>query len=77
MLLGKESDLLMEPQDSHIDNETFFKKASQKGFLGELWYFLRTSKKWWMLPLILSFLVMGIFLVLAKTAVAPFIYTLF
>lgn len=67
----------MEDLDSHADKEAFFKNASQKGFGGELWYFLRTSKKWWMLPLIISFLVMGVVLVLAKTAAAPFIYTLF
>jgi hypothetical protein len=67
----------MEDLDSHADKEALFKKAPQHGFGGELWFFLKTSKKWWMLPLILAFLVMGVVLVLAKTAAAPFIYTLF
>jgi hypothetical protein len=67
----------MEDNDSQVDKERLFKETAQKGFAGELWYFLRTSKKWWMLPLIISFLVMGVVLVLAKTAAAPFIYTLF
>ena len=67
----------MERSNSHVDNEALFKAAPQKGFWGELWYFLKTSKKWWMLPLLISFLVMGVVLVLAKTAAAPFIYTLF
>jgi len=38
---------------------------------------LRTSRKWWMLPLLVLFLLLGVILVLGQTAVAPFIYTLF
>jgi hypothetical protein len=67
----------MQHPESQADNEALFKEASQQGFWGELWYFLRTSRKWWMVPLLISFLLMGVFLVLAKTAAAPFIYTLF
>jgi hypothetical protein len=67
----------MAHTDSPGDNEALFKNASRHGFFGELWYFLRTSKKWWMLPLLVSFVLMGVVLVLAKTAIAPFIYTLF
>jgi hypothetical protein len=66
-----------ERSDLHDDNEALLKAASNTGFWGEVWYFLRISKKWWMLPLIISFVALGILLVLAKTAVAPFIYTLF
>ena len=46
--------------------------------LHELWRFLRTRKKFWLLPI---FIVLGLFgslLVLTQgSAVAPFIYTLF
>jgi hypothetical protein len=68
---------MRERPDFHEDNEALLKGASNTGFWGEVFYFLKTSKKWWMLPLIVSFVAMGILLVLAKTAVAPFIYTLF
>jgi len=68
---------MRERSDLHEDNEALLKAASNKSFWGEVWYFLKTSKKWWMLPLIVSFVAIGILLVLAKTAVAPFIYTLF
>jgi hypothetical protein len=68
---------MTDRSDFHEDNEALLKAASNKSFWGEVWYFLKTSKKWWMLPLIVSFVAMGILLVLAKTAVAPFIYTLF
>ncbi|WP_166454473.1 DUF5989 family protein [Lacisediminimonas profundi] len=44
----------------------------------ELWRFMRVRKKFWMLPILLSMLLLGGLLVLAKgSAVAPFIYTLF
>jgi hypothetical protein len=47
-------------------------------FLSELWMFMRVRKKFWLLPILLSLLVFGGLIVLAKgSAVAPFIYTLF
>lgn len=47
-------------------------------FLKELWAFMRTRKKYWMLPVLVVMILLGSLLVLAQgTAVAPFIYTLF
>ncbi len=47
-------------------------------FLKEFWAFLRTRKKYWLLPILLIMLIVGALLVLAQgSAVAPFIYTLF
>ena len=47
-------------------------------FLGDLWGFLRTRKKFWLLPLILVLLVFGALIVFTGgSAIAPFIYTLF
>jgi hypothetical protein len=47
-------------------------------FLAELWKFLRVRKKFWMLPIILIMLILGELLALAeRSAIAPFIYTLF
>ncbi len=47
-------------------------------FIAELWQFLRVRKKFWLLPIILSMLLLGGLLVLAQgSAIAPFIYTLF
>jgi hypothetical protein len=44
----------------------------------ELWEFLRTRKKWWLTPIILFLLLLGLLIVLTSgSAVAPFIYTLF
>jgi len=47
-------------------------------FLREFWGFLRSSKKFWMLPVMILLVILGALLVLAQTtAVAPFIYTIF
>ncbi len=47
-------------------------------FLAEFWAYMRTRKKFWLLPIIVFSLVFGALLFLAQTtALAPFIYTLF
>ena len=44
----------------------------------ELWGFLRVRKKFWLLPLIVMLLMLGVIISLtAGSALAPFIYTLF
>jgi len=47
------------------------------GPLGEFWYFLNRTRKWWMVPIILSLLAASALLVMSGTALAPLIYTLF
>ena len=51
--------------------------ASDVGLVREIVYFLRQNKKWWLLPVLLILLPLGLLLILSGTAVAPFIYTLF
>jgi hypothetical protein len=47
-------------------------------FVTQMWRFLETRKKLWMLPIIVVSVLLGGLLVLAKgSVVAPFIYTLF
>ena len=44
----------------------------------EFWAFMKQEKKYWLAPLLLMFLLLGLLLVFSQTsAVAPFIYTLF
>jgi len=46
--------------------------------LQDLWAFMKVRKKFWLAPIIIVMLLLGILLVLAQgSAVAPFIYTLF
>jgi len=47
-------------------------------FLKELWGFLRTRKKWWLLPIIITLALLGLLIIFTEgSAVAPFVYTLF
>ena len=47
-------------------------------FVGEMWSFLRTRKKYWLVPAMVLLAIFGALIVLSSgTAVAPFIYTLF
>ena len=47
------------------------------GVLGELWAFITHNKKWWLTPILLMLLLLGVLIVLGGTGAAPFIYTLF
>jgi len=44
--------------------------------LSEVWAFAWQNKAWWLIPLVVILLIMGI-LIFSGQAVAPFIYTLF
>lgn len=47
-------------------------------FLSEFWQFLKARKIWWLAPIVIVLLILGIVIWLAESsAVAPFIYTIF
>ncbi len=44
----------------------------------EFWEFLRVRKKFWLMPIVLVLLMLGLLIVVtSNTALAPFIYALF
>jgi hypothetical protein len=46
--------------------------------LRELFTFLRQEKKWWLIPLCVTLVLMTILIVVAESsAIAPFVYSLF
>lgn len=47
------------------------------GIAGEMLGFLRASGKWWLAPMIVVLLLIGLAIVLAGTAAGPFIYAAF
>ena len=51
--------------------------AKRWGLAREILGFLRETKKWWLTPIILAVLLLGILVTLGATGAAPFIYTLF
>ncbi len=47
-------------------------------FLFEFWNFIKIRKKFWLLPILVTLLLLGGLLVLTQgSAISPFIYTLF
>ena len=47
-------------------------------FIKDLWDFMRDRKKFWLAPIIIVLVLLGVLIVVAQgSAVAPFIYTLF
>ncbi len=44
----------------------------------EVWYYLKHTKRWWLVPLVFLFIVLSFIVIFAETSVfAPLIYTLF
>ena len=52
-------------------------REPEPGLLSEIWTFIREEKIWWMGPIILALLLVGVLVALTSTGAAPFIYTLF
>lgn len=53
-------------------------RMSRLGVLKELFLFLRETKRWWLAPIIIMLVLLGILIFLTESsAVLPFIYTLF
>ena len=64
-----------------VDRKTSFEEAGEEkqvSLLREFMEMLQENKKYWMLPMILVFLLLGLgVLMTSNPAVAPFIYSLF
>ncbi len=52
-------------------------EEARTGLTAEFVDFLKDNKKWWLAPIIISILGLGLLVMLGGTAAAPFIYTLF
>jgi hypothetical protein len=59
------------------DFERLAHQQRERGLIGEFWDFLRYNKKWWLFPIFIVLILLGLLTLLSGTALAPFIYTLF
>jgi hypothetical protein len=51
---------------------------SKLSILREFWAFLKVRKKWWLTPIVVVTVLLGVLIVFGQSsALAPFIYTLF
>ena len=67
-------------EDNSADSQGEFEKLQdeqQLGLIAEFWLFIKEEKKWWLTPIILVLLGVGVLVALTSTGAAPFIYTLF
>ena len=64
-----------------LDDRGQFERAATEaaniGVVSELWGFLRSNRKWWLLPILAVMVIFSLLILLSGTGVAPFIYTLF
>jgi len=57
----------------------FQRQAEQAppGIVREFIDFVLHNKKWWLIPIVVSLLILGLLVLVSGSGVAPFIYTLF
>jgi hypothetical protein len=65
--------------DDNSEKSDFVAQAAEDrtSLAGEFTDFLKENKKWWLAPIIIAILGLGLLVLLGGTAAAPFIYTLF
>lgn len=67
-------------EEHDLEHQSEFERQaeqSQPGLLREFADFLVHNKKWWLVPIVLVLLLLGILVILGGSGAAPFIYTLF
>ena len=64
------------PFGRKIEADEFRRQAlgKQPGVLAEFVEFLLHEKKWWLAPIVIALLLLGVLVFLASTPAAPFIY---
>ena len=62
-----------------MSSASFERQAGEQrvSALRQLWEFLGETKKWWLTPIVIALLAIGLLVQLGGTAAAPFIYTIF
>ncbi len=68
-----------EMEEQEKQSSEFARQANERssGVVGEFVQFLRHNRKWWLMPIIVMLLLVGLLVILGSTVAAPFIYTLF
>jgi len=61
-------------QQSFLDAS---ESSGDAGLVAEFIGFMRENAKWWLMPFLIVFGLLGVMLVLGSTGAAPFIYSLF
>ncbi len=62
---------------SESDKVEFQNIELEQNLIVEFWGFLKENKKFWLIPIIVVMLLLGLLIVFGGSSAAPFIYTLF
>lgn len=52
-------------------------RSARPGLVREFWDFLKHNKKWWLLPILVILLLIGLLVVLSGSGVGAWMYTVF
>jgi hypothetical protein len=66
---------MSEPEKN--PNEFASAGKEKTGVVSEFLALLKQNKKFWLIPIVVLLLLVGVLIILGSTAAAPFIYTLF
>jgi hypothetical protein len=66
-----------EPSSGKKDDLDALAETREVGFFREFFDFLRENKKWWLIPIVVVLVLLGLLMLAGGTGAAPFIYSLF
>jgi hypothetical protein len=79
LLIFLDSSTAVKNSFSSPDVRQFERLAGQPspGIVVEFLDFLAQNKKWWLIPIVMALVLVGLMAVLGSTGAGPFVYTLF
>jgi len=66
-----------EDDNENTPADSLDQAPRRRGLAGELFAWVKDSGKWWLIPILLGLLLVGILVALGSSVFAPFIYPLF
>ncbi|MCA9022510.1 MAG: hypothetical protein KDA74_20315 [Planctomycetaceae bacterium] len=72
--MSEQSDSQSNASEEHTSDFLSQSESKAPGILAEFWDFLKHNKKWWLAPIIIALLLIGLLILISGSAIAPFIY---
>lgn len=68
---------MMEEEKNKSEIEDSLEHTGSTNIVMEFWEFLCENKKFWLIPILIILLLLGLLIFLGGTSASPFVYTLF
>jgi len=72
--MADQTDTEQPQSENHSTQFLAQSEGRSSGILAEFWDFLCHNKKWWLAPIIIALLLIGLLILISGSAIAPFIY---